>query len=77
MTSPESSSGSGRGSVYEISVAGPLGPVLRHALSPCRTGGTSYDTVVRVTGREGEDLADVLGRLGSMGLELSTITVVT
>lgn len=64
-----------RGELFEISVSGPLGPVVRHALEPCRTGETSYDTVVLLTANDGEQMVDILGRLGSLGLEPTAITL--
>jgi hypothetical protein len=70
-------SGQSRGAVYEVTVAGPLGPVVRRALLPCRAGRSSLDTVVRMTGRDGEEVADLVGRLESLGWEVTSISVVS
>ena len=62
--------------LYEISVAGTLGPVVRHALRPCHTGETSYLTVLRLSVSDDQGVAEMVGKLESMGLELAAVEIV-
>ena len=62
---------------YEISVVGELGPVLRHALKPCRTGVSEYDTIVRVVRDDEEDVAEMVRILQSLQWEVTTVTRVS
>jgi hypothetical protein len=62
--------------VYEITVLGGLGPVLRSALAPCRALAPGYDTIMRVNAHEGEDLLELVRRLESRGLEVANVSLV-
>jgi hypothetical protein len=73
------------GAVYEISVAGGVGPALRAALDPGRGAPPHYETIARamVSGDgdgDGEadpvDLVDLVRLLELRGLELTGVTVV-
>ncbi len=65
----------GPDAVYEISVVGGLGPVLRAALAPCRTTASGQSTIVRVVRQDGEDLVEMVRELGSAGLEITDVIV--
>jgi len=62
--------------VYEITVLGGVGPVVRSALAPCRSLTPGYHTIMRVTGREDEDLLGLVRRLESRGLEVANVLLV-
>ena len=63
--------------VYEISVVGELGPVLRQALEPCRTAGSRYNTILRVVRDGDEDVTEMVRILLSLGLEVTTVSLVS
>jgi hypothetical protein len=60
-------------STYEFVVAGALGPVLRHALSPQRTAQTQSCTVLRAEVAEDTDLVDVVRILESKGVKFEGV----
>ena len=62
--------------VYEISVVGGLGPVLRAALEPCTTATSGINTIIQVTRQDADDLVEVVRVLGSAGLEITDVIVV-
>jgi hypothetical protein len=68
--------GEGVDAVYEISVLGGLGPVLRAALEPCKPATSGISTIVRVTRRDDQDLVEVVRELGSAGLDITDVIVV-
>ncbi len=60
--------------VYEFTVAGRLGPVLRAALEPvAETTSSEVLTIMCLPGHEGQDLVDIVELLGARGLEPTTI----
>lgn len=65
------------GVVYELTVAGALGPVLRSALAPCFVAQTEPQTVLRANVHDDGDLIDLLRLLESRGLDVADIAVVT
>lgn len=70
-------SASGRRSAagwYEVTVVGPVGPVLRRALEPCQTGPAQAETIVRAHVRADVDLVELTRRLVAHG---STVTGIT
>lgn len=54
--------------LFEVTIAGSLGPLLRFALSPCRTAPPQESTVLRVAQPAGRDLVDLVDRLQHRGL---------
>ena len=60
-------------STYEFVVAGALGPVLRHALSPQRTARTESCTVLRADVAEDTDLVEVVRILESKGVKFEGV----
>jgi hypothetical protein len=69
------STGSGEAvpAVYEFTVVGPIGPVLREALKPCRTGPAQVHTIVRT--RAHTDLVDLALWLQAHGATVAAIAV--
>lgn len=59
--------------VYELTVMGTIGPVLRGALAPYASAIPELQTVVRTEVPEGRDLVDLVLLLESSGLEISDI----
>ena len=58
--------------VYELTVAGRLGPVLQAMFEPATT--TSCElTIMCLQGHGGKDLVDILDLLGSRGLDVANI----
>lgn len=60
---------------YEVTVAGPIGPVLRRALEPCRTGPVQLQTIIRARAQTDVDLVDLSHRLRRHGFAIAGITV--
>ncbi len=69
------STGTGAGvpAVYEFTVVGPIGPALREALKPCRTGPAQLHTIVRT--RAQTDLVDLAVFLQAHGATVAAIAV--
>jgi hypothetical protein len=59
--------------VYEVTVVGPIGPVLREALKPCRTGPAQLETIVRT--RAQKDVVDLALWLQAHGATVAAIAV--
>ena len=60
--------------VYEFTVAGRLGPVLRAALGRvAETTSSEALTIMCLPGHDEQDLVDIVALLGSRGLEATTI----
>ena len=64
------------GAVYELTVAGRLGPVLRAALAPAVAATASSHITLTWHGDEETDLVDVVQMLVSLGLEATTVSTV-
>ena len=62
--------------VYELTVAGVLGPALRARFQPAATTSCAPSTILCLRARGGEDLVDVLRVLRSHGLEVTTISAI-
>jgi hypothetical protein len=62
--------------VYELTVVGELGPVLRAMMQPTATICSESQTIICLRGQDGEDLVDVLDRLRSGGFEVATINTI-
>lgn len=62
--------------VYELTVTGGLGPVLRGALAPYVTASAAIHTVMRAGTTEDEDIVDLLLLLESRGIEVAGISAV-
>lgn len=60
---------------YEVTVVGPIGPVLRRALEPCTTGPVQLLTIVRAHAHPDVDLVDLAQRLRAHGSTVAAITV--
>ena len=56
------------GAVFEVTIAGSLGPLLRFALSPCRARPTQEYTLLRVAQPPERDLVDLVDRMQHKGL---------
>lgn len=66
-----------RDAVYEFTVAGRLGPVLRAMLEPvAETTASEALTIMCLPGHDGQDLVDIVQLLGSRGLEATTIVAI-
>jgi hypothetical protein len=61
------------GDVYELTLAGGVGPVLRKALRPFGTPHAHACTVVRAQPPPGVDLVDLLAALDAHGLQVEVI----
>jgi len=59
--------------VYELTIAGAIGPVLRSALAPCQAATTQRSTRLRTSGRSHTDLVDLVQRLHERGLVVEEI----
>jgi hypothetical protein len=59
--------------VYELTVAGRLGPVLQAMFEPATTTSCEHLTIMCLRGQGGKDLVDVLELLGSRGLDVANI----
>lgn len=59
---------------YEVTVIGPIGPMLRRALEPCSTGPTESQTIVRAHVGPDVDLVDLTQRLLAHGSTVAGIT---
>jgi hypothetical protein len=66
-----------RSSVYELTVVGALGPVLRCALGPEATAYLRPQTVMRADFPDGADLVDVVLLLEARGLEIAQVSALT
>jgi hypothetical protein len=63
-----------RDQVYELTVRGRLGPVLRARLERVAETTTSEAlTIMCLPARDGRDLVDIVAMLGSRGLQATTI----
>jgi hypothetical protein len=62
--------------VYELTVVGRLGPVLRARFMPAATTSSAVNTIMCLRAHDGEDLLDVLRLLRSRGLEVTTISAI-
>jgi len=60
--------------VFELTVAGALGPVLRSAVGSHLAGGSHMYTVVRMGLPPGTDLVDLVLRLHACGLDVVDIS---
>lgn len=65
------------GTVYELVVAGSLGPVLARALAPYATASRQPQTILRASVPGNADLLDLLERLQAQGLEVANITALS
>lgn len=65
------------GAVYQFTIVGTLGPVLRRALEPYVTASPQRQTIVRAESPEGRDLVDLVRLLESRGLEIASICQLT
>lgn len=59
--------------VYELTIAGAIGPVLRSVLAPCRATPAQDCTIIRTTTRTPTDLVDLVLRLHDRGLVVDDI----
>jgi hypothetical protein len=59
--------------VYELTIAGAIGPVLRSALAPCRATTTQTSTRLRTSARSHSDVVDLVLRLHEQGLVVEEI----
>jgi hypothetical protein len=59
--------------VYELTVAGRLGPVLQAMFEPATTTSCEHLTIMCLEGHGGKDLVDMLDLLGSRGIDVATI----
>ena len=60
---------------YEVTVVGPIGPVLRRALEPCTTEPVQLLTIVRARAHPDVDLVDLAQRLRTHGSTVAAIRV--
>jgi hypothetical protein len=67
---------SGHGAVYELTVVGRLGPVLRAALAPAVAATASSHLTLTWHGDEEADLVDVVQLLVSLGLEATAVSTI-
>jgi hypothetical protein len=58
---------------YELTVAGTLGPVFRHALAPHTTAASETCTILLADVSDEDDLVDLVGTLEERGLEVEGI----
>lgn len=65
------------GDVYELTLAGGVGPVLRKALRPFGTPHAHVCTVVRAEPPPGVDLVDLMAELDAHGLQVEAIAGTT
>lgn len=65
---------SGGPAVYELTVAGALGPVLRAALQPHDTCKTEACTVMRAGAADHRDIVDLVRLLDSKGLRVEGVS---
>ncbi|HEU4947663.1 MAG TPA: hypothetical protein VFT31_10955 [Kribbella sp.] len=63
--------------VYELTVVGALGPVLRMALEPCATASSQLQTILRTKLPADRDLVDLVALLESRGLQIETLAALT
>jgi hypothetical protein len=63
------------GSVYEVTVLGALGPVLRRAIEPCTTAPVECQTIVRACVAGCADLVELVQLLESGGLQIAEVAV--
>jgi hypothetical protein len=59
--------------VYELTIAGAIGPVIRSVLAPCRATPAQDCTIIRTTTRTPTDLVDLVLRLHDRGLVVDDI----
>jgi hypothetical protein len=69
--SPDWTSGPG---LYELTVAGAIGPVLRFALKPHKIAPTQMCTILRTRASADRDLVDLMVMLESRGLEVEDVS---
>jgi hypothetical protein len=72
MTKPTPNS---PGDVYELTLAGCLGPALRATFRPWSTASSRACTVVRTEVPADVDLVDLMADLDAQGLEVEIISV--
>lgn len=65
------------GAVYQFTIVGTLGPVLRRALEPYVTASPQRQTIVRADSPDGGDLVDLVRLLESKGVEIASICQLT
>ena len=63
----------GRSATFELTVAGALGPVLRHALKPRTVSDTQTCTIVRASVPDTVDVVDLVSVLQAHGLRIEGI----
>ena len=63
------------GDVYELTLAGGLGPALRATFRPWSTAPSRVCTVVRTEAPADVDLVDLMADLDAQGLEVEIISV--
>jgi hypothetical protein len=63
------------GDVYEVTLAGVLGPVLREAFKPWNASSAHACTVVRAEMSPDVGLVDLVADLDAQGFEVEVITV--
>jgi hypothetical protein len=60
--------------IYELTVAGALGPVLRCALRPHKVARTQLCTILRIRPSADRDLVDLMERLESRELKVEDVS---
>jgi hypothetical protein len=60
--------------VYELTLAGAIGPVLRFALKPHQVAQTQICTILRTRASADRDLVDLMLRLESRGLKVEDVS---
>jgi hypothetical protein len=68
-------SGRTPGCVYELTVVGALGPVLRRAIEPYVTATVECQTIVRACVADCADLVELVRLLESRGLQITEVAV--
>ena len=63
--------------VYELTLAGGVGPVLRKAFRPFGTSRAHVCTVVRAEAPPGVDVVDLMAELDAHGLQVEVVTGTT
>lgn len=63
------------GGVFEVAIAGGLGPVVTNALMPWVSSGAHHVTIVRARAADRVDIADVVGHLEDNGVTVVEISV--
>jgi hypothetical protein len=65
----------GQAPVYELTVVGMLGPVLRDVLRPYQVTSTGHHTIMRKDMTDNHDLVDLVHLLDSVGLQIADVAV--